>query len=97
MKTKPLTFLLSLTFLFFFNSSFVVFANDFQNGLDAYNKQDYETAHKLFSQLEEKGYANAQYNLGVMYVEGKGILQDYKEAVKWYRLSETVPIPVGSC
>lgn len=33
------------------------------------------------------GDASAQYNLGVMYMNGTGVLQDYKEAVKWYRLS----------
>jgi TPR repeat protein/S1-C subfamily serine protease len=32
----------------------------------------------------EAGYAWAQYNLGIMYVNGKGVPQDYKEAVKWY-------------
>ena len=26
-----------------------------------------------------------QYNLGVMYREGRGGAQDYKEAVKWFR------------
>ena len=30
---------------------------------------------------------NAQYNLGVMYDNGEGVPQDYKEAVKWYRLA----------
>ena len=29
----------------------------------------------------------AQYNLGIMYCNGQGVLQDYKEAVKWYRLA----------
>ena len=33
------------------------------------------------------GNALAQYNLGVMYDNGQGVTQDYKEAVKWYRLS----------
>ena len=32
MKTKPLTFLLALTFLFLFSGSSVVFADDFQDG-----------------------------------------------------------------
>lgn len=31
--------------------------------------------------------ADAQYNLAWMYDNGKGVTQDYKEAVKWYRLS----------
>ena len=32
----------------------------------------------------EQGDARAQYNLGSMYYNGKGVTQDYKEAVKWY-------------
>jgi len=32
MQTKPLTFLLALTFLFLFSGSSVVFADDFQDG-----------------------------------------------------------------
>jgi len=31
-ETKPLTFLLALTFLFLFSGSSVVFADDFQDG-----------------------------------------------------------------
>jgi len=84
MKTK-LTFLLALTFLFLFSGS--VYGDDFQDGLDAYKRQDYKTAYKLWLPLAEQGDATAQYNLGVMYDNGRGVPQDYKEAVKWYRLS----------
>ena len=35
----------------------------------------------------KKGDARSQYNIGVMYEDGQGITQDYKEAVKWYRKS----------
>src|SRR4030095_1164368 len=34
-----------------------------------------------------QGDAVAQNNLGSMYVEGKGVPQDYTEALKWYRLA----------
>lgn len=34
----------------------------------------------------ERGDARAACNLGVMYATGSGVTQDYKEAVKWYRL-----------
>ena len=37
--------------------------------------------------LANEGDALAQYNLGVMYDEGLGVPQDYKEAVKWYRMA----------
>jgi len=41
---------------------------------------DFESVKKA----AEQGNANAQYNLGVCYAEGKGVKQDYTEAVKWF-------------
>ena len=35
----------------------------------------------------EQGDVNAQNNLGVMYFQGQGVPQDYKEAAKWLRLA----------
>ena len=87
MKTKPLTFLLSLIFLFLFSGSSVVVADDLQDGVDAYKRVDFKTAYKLFLPLAEQGNAIAQLNLGDMYLEGLGVPQDNKEAVKWTRLS----------
>ena len=42
---------------------------------------------KETKKVAEGGDANAQLNLGVMYYNGEGVPQDYKEAVKWYRMS----------
>ncbi len=83
MKTKPLTFLLALTFLFLFSGSSVVFGDDLQDGLDAAQRQDYKTAHRLWLPLAEQGVAEVQYNLGVMYSNGQGALQDYALAHMW--------------
>ena len=33
----------------------------------------------------EGGDAEAQFRLGRMYADGKGVKQDYKQAVEWYR------------
>jgi uncharacterized protein len=85
MKTKQLTFLLALTFLFLFSGS--VYGDDWEDGFDAYNRKDYKTAYKFWLPLAEQGNAWAQPLLGWMYSKGKGVPQDYKEAVKWYRLS----------
>ena len=48
---------------------------------------DTQTAFEIWKPLAEKGNAKAQNNFGIMYKEGKGVPQDYKEAIKWYRLS----------
>jgi len=37
--------------------------------------------------LAEEGNADAQGNLGYMYVTGEGVPQDHAEAVRWYRLA----------
>ena len=35
----------------------------------------------------EQGDAEAQFNLGVIYDDGRGVLEDDVEAVRWYRLA----------
>ena len=34
--------------------------------------------------LAERGYDKAQYNLALMYYDGKGVPQNHAEAVKWF-------------
>ena len=41
-------------------------------------------AFDSFSQAANQGDVTAQYNLGVMYANGKGVRQDYHKAVEWY-------------
>ena len=57
---------------------------DYQDGVDAYIKGDYKTAFKEWQPLADQGDADAQYNLGLMYGNGRGVLKDDKQAVKWY-------------
>ena len=40
---------------------------------------------KSLKALVEKGDAKAQNNLGVMYYNGHGVEQDFKEAFKWFQ------------
>ena len=82
---KALTFLLPLTVLFLFSGS--VYGDDFQDGVDAYQRKDYKEAVRLYRLSAKQGDADAQYNLGWMYDNGQGVPQDYKEAVRLYRLS----------
>ena len=61
----------------------VVYADDYQDGVDAFDKKDFKAALKKLKPLAEKGHAKAQNKLGEMYVNGQGVSQDYKEAFKW--------------
>ena len=42
---------------------------------------------KWFRLAAAQGDADAQYNLGYAYVNGRGVPQDFTEAMKWYRLA----------
>ena len=85
-KTK-LTFLLSLTFLFLFSGSSVVFGDDYEDATDAYKRKDYKEAHRLILPLAEQGFAPAQYNLGVMYTNGQGVPKDSVSAHMWFNIA----------
>lgn len=57
--------------------------------LQAYAEDDRTAARmEAFEQAKkaaEQGDALAQYNLGLHYVDGRGVAKDDAEAVKWYR------------
>ncbi len=60
---------------------------DFQAGVDASERGDYETALKEFRPLANKGDKRAQTILGEMHLLGIGVPRNYEEAGKWYRLA----------
>ena len=60
---------------------------DFQKGLEAYNKKDYKTALSEWEPLTEEGHAEAQFMLGMMYRNGRGVPQNSKTAAKWWILA----------
>ena len=63
------------------------YSADFNKGLTAAQSGDFATALKEWKPLAEEGNAAAQNNLGLMYDNGWGVPQDYKESVYWYRLA----------
>ncbi|EDP61124.1 hypothetical protein BAL199_22307 [alpha proteobacterium BAL199] len=62
-----------------------VWADDFKEGVKAYNSGDFKTALRKWKPLAEQGDAYAQFNIGLMYKMGDGVTQDNAEALKWYR------------
>lgn len=60
-------------------------AQKFDRGLASYESGDFEKAFRVFHLFAERGFAVAQYNLGVMYDRGEGTKQNYREAMYWYR------------
>lgn len=62
-----------------------VVAQDFDKGVGAYDRSDYATALQEWVPLAERGDMNAQFNLGRMHENGKGVPQSDSEAINWYR------------
>lgn len=64
-----------------------VWGDDFQQGLDAYNSADYDTALAKWQPLADSGDANSQFGLGQMYGNGFGVMMDDALAIKYYGLA----------
>jgi TPR repeat protein len=77
-KIAPLVAMLALT---------PASAGPLQDGATALIKGDYATALQLLRPLAEQGNAEAQFNLGVMYVRGQGVSQDYVLGHMWFNLA----------
>ena len=62
-------------------------AGPFEDGLAAYEREDYATALIFWRPLAEQGHAEAQFNLGVMHYEGWGVPWDIVQAHMWLSLA----------
>lgn len=60
-------------------------AEPVDDAVAAANRGDNATALRLLRPLADRGDAAAQYHLGLMYANGKGVPRDYAAAVTWYR------------
>ncbi len=77
-KKLPILFTLLLL-------SISAIADDFKDGKEAYEREDYTAAISFFKKSAEQGNAYAQYSLGQMYRQGLGVTQDSKLAVSWFQ------------
>jgi len=64
-------------------------AQTFEQSVAAYERKDYRKAFAGFKKLAAQGYANAQFNLGLMYAEGQVVPRDYQQAYFWWLLAGT--------
>jgi len=84
MKTFIRSVLISVSFTSFVSSSAIA---GFEEGIAAYQANNFPLAYKEFRAGAEEGHADSQFNLGIMYEQGIGVSKDEKEAVVWYRKS----------
>ncbi|MEL6718348.1 MAG: toll/interleukin-1 receptor domain-containing protein, partial [Bacteroidota bacterium] len=62
-------------------------AKELKKAEEFYNADNYDAAFPIYYKYreEEAFSAKAQVHLGYMYDKGKGVVQNYEEAAKWYR------------
>jgi TPR repeat protein len=76
-----------LTFVGVFCLTKPLQAGPLEDGGAAYERGNYATALRLFKPLAEQGDAAAQFFLGSMYAQGKGVPQDYVLPHMWVNLA----------
>lgn len=57
----------------------------FETGMHYYLKQDYDVAFEWFMKAAKYGFAEAQYRIGLCYLNGHGVPIDYTQAMEWYQ------------
>ena len=62
----------------------VALAGPWEDGMSAYNRDDYVPAIRLFRPLAEQGNPKAQSVIGSMYRKGEGVARSSKRAFLWF-------------
>lgn len=57
----------------------------FAEGATAYNNKNYAVAYREIAPLAKAGNVEAEHLLGLMYYTGRGVPQDYKQAMVWHK------------
>ena len=57
------------------------------DGISAYNAGDYTRAHRIWKKLAAQGNPQAQYFLGSILFEGKGVPKNLEEAREWFEIA----------
>jgi TPR repeat protein len=79
-KTKMKKILVILFLL-----SGLLYADSFDDGMQAYKNGNYKKAARLLQKPAEQGNAEAQASLGFMYEFGEGVRKDDQKAIYWYK------------
>ena len=86
-NNRPMSLRFTVTFVLSIVCLAASACANYKAGLGAYERGDYATALREWRPLAEHGDAGAQVALGVMYINGQGVPQDYPKAVVLFRLA----------
>jgi TPR repeat protein len=60
-------------------------ASDFQDAMDALVDGEHHQAYRGFKRLAKRDHVDAQYQLGMLYLFGKGVDQDTEQGISWLK------------
>jgi TPR repeat protein len=63
----------------------VLAAGDMDRATAALKRRDYRAAARILDGLARKGNVEAQFKLGVLYLRGMGVKQNFKRAAGWFQ------------
>jgi TPR repeat protein len=87
---KTITLLAALTI-----GTLTAHADPLQDGARAFNRSDYRVALANWRPLAVQGNPVAQNNLGIMFLDGKGVPQNTSEAIRYLSLSAAAGSSLG--
>lgn len=93
------SFFVRLVFLIVFYSgcfsAFASAANHYNQGAFYFSQGDYLTALQLWTPLAKQGNSAAQYSIGLLYDQGKGVTKDPRRALEYFQSAADQNLPVA--
>jgi TPR repeat protein len=90
---EPILMRIVMAILFLLSSELVALAGPLDDANSAYEKGEFSSARHLYDQLALQGDRTAQFRLGVLYEDGKGVAKDGREALRWYSVASAQGSP----
>jgi TPR repeat protein len=60
-------------------------ADTYDEAVAALAEGEYTEAYRSFKRLAKRGHAQAQYQLGMLYLYGRGVAQDVQQGISWLK------------
>ncbi|WP_316366325.1 tetratricopeptide repeat protein [Candidatus Thiodiazotropha sp. CDECU1] len=60
-------------------------ASDFEDAMDAMTNGEHHSAYRGFKRLATRDHVKAQYQLGMLYIFGKGVEQNTHQGITWLK------------
>jgi TPR repeat protein len=60
-------------------------ADEYADAVSLLSAGDYTAAYRTFKRLAKRDHAEAQFQLGILYLHGKGVDQDVQKGLSWLK------------